>query len=368
MNKHGKFDAAKTVLAEQIREARPGDVISVIAFDSNDYPIGRIDVGEDGSPEAKEKLVAKIRGLKARGRYTNLDEPLQAAKAFLLEERAPGTRKIILLSDGLSDPSPDHTKLDLKGIAEMIPQELGWAVYMVGLPDDIAGLFQTSPQDTGIVLAPENQHIKGIVLERFSREKIHEAVTVAKQDVNPVPTLPPAVTLPTPVPEPVSSPPVETSRPLVMGQESTEKHQEPRAVPLAPPWTPLVWLLGAVALAVIGAVPLMLRRRGTPAVPSFTFDVKEGEEEAKRLLLTFDGKGKKTIGPRGDLSLGENTELPPIIGMLYWSKGRLWLTPMDTITVNGRPITTKTVVGPGDLIRVREHTRMTIAQGGENAR
>jgi hypothetical protein len=108
MQKQGRFDAAKSVLTQQIREARPGDVVYVIAFDSNDYPIGRLDVGEDGSPEAKEQLIAKLQGLKAKGRYTNLDEPLQAAKAFLLEERAPGARKILILSDGLSDPSPDH--------------------------------------------------------------------------------------------------------------------------------------------------------------------------------------------------------------------------------------------------------------------
>ena len=109
MQKQGRFEAAKSVLAQQIRDAQPGDVIYVIAFDSNDYPIGRLDVGEDGSPEAKEQLLAKIQGLKAKGRYTNLDEPLQAAKAFLLEERSLGTRKILILSDGLSDPSPDHT-------------------------------------------------------------------------------------------------------------------------------------------------------------------------------------------------------------------------------------------------------------------
>ncbi|MCI0441409.1 MAG: VWA domain-containing protein, partial [Chloroflexi bacterium] len=73
MQKQGRFEAAKSVLAQQIRDAQPGDVIYVIAFDSNDYPIGRLDVGEDGSPEAKEQLLAKIQGLKAKGRYLYLD-------------------------------------------------------------------------------------------------------------------------------------------------------------------------------------------------------------------------------------------------------------------------------------------------------
>src|SRR5262249_22703101 len=127
MQKQGRFDAAKSVLARHIRDARPGDVVYVIAFDSNDYPLGRLEVGEDGSPEAKGQLIANMQRLKARGPYTNLDQPLKAAKALLLEERAPGARKIVILSDGVSDPSPDHVKVDLTGIGQMIPQTLGWA-------------------------------------------------------------------------------------------------------------------------------------------------------------------------------------------------------------------------------------------------
>lgn len=376
MQKQGRFEAAKSVLAQQIREAQPGEVIYVIAFDSNDYPIGRLDVGEDGSPEAKEQLIAKIQGLKAKGRYTNLDEPLQAAKAFLLEERAPGARKILILSDGLSDPSPDHSKLDLKGIAEMIPQTLAWAVYLVGLPDDIAGLFQTPPPETGLVLAPEEPHIKGIALERFSRAKLEEAVTTAKNDVPSLPApAPPAV------PEPVPASPVPvTDLAAVLAQASAAVPETAPSLPpsggippdlcCAPPpprpaWPLLGGLLSALLLVVLGVAPLVRRRPESKPRASFVLEVQEETRDARRVPLVLGEDEQKTLGPRGDIALLHSPELPAVVGTLRWSKEQLWLTPQDTLTVNGRLITTKTPVGPGDRLKVRENVHVIIDEGEE---
>ena len=363
MNKHGKFEAAKVALIQQIKEAPPGDVVYVIAFDSNDYPLGRLEVGEDGSPEAKTQLMAKIQGLKARGRYTNLDQPLKSAKALLLEERAPGARKIVILSDGISDPSPDHSKIDLTGIAQMIPQTLGWAVYLVGLPDDIAGLFQAPPQDTGFVLAPEEPHIKGIALQRFSREKLEAAVTVAKRDVPapaPLPLPAPAVQEPLPLPLPVQ----DASALPETTPESTGKAEAPRARPAFP----LLWVLGAGLCAVMGVWPLWRRRRPrNKTLTSFTLDVQEGTGATQRFPVAFGDKEKKTVGPRGDIPLTGDPQLPAIVCTLCWSKGRLWLTPQDTIAVHGQPITTRTAVGAGARISVRDHVHITIEPGEENA-
>lgn len=376
MQKQGRFEAAKSVLAQQIREAQPGEVLYVIAFDSNDYPIGRLDVGEDGSPEAKEQLIAKIQGLKAKGRYTNLDEPLQAAKAFLLEERAPGARKILILSDGLSDPSPDHSKLDLKGIAEMIPQTLAWAVYLVGLPDDIAGLFQTPPPETGLVLALEEPHIKGIALERFSRAKLKEAVTTAKNDV-------PSLPAPTPpaVPEPVPAPAVPVPDLAAVLAQARAVVPEPAPAPppvedspappcCAPPpprsaWPLLGGLLSALLLAGLGMATLVRRRPERPPRAAFVLEVQEETGEAKRVPLVLGEGDKKTLGPRGDIPLEGHPELPAVVGALRWSKGRLWLTPQDTMTVNGRSVTSRTPIGPGDQLKVRDSVRIIIDEGEE---
>jgi len=360
MQKQGRFDAAKSVLARHIRDARPGDVVYVIAFDSNDYPLGRIEVGEDGSAGTKAQLIANMQRLKARGRYTNLDQPLKAAKALLLEERAPGARKIVILSDGVSDPSPDHVKVDLTGIGQMIPQTLGWAVYIVGLPDDIAGLFQTSAPETGLVLAPEEPHIKGIALARFSRAKLEEAVTTAKTDPPPVvPPLPapaqPAVPAPAPAPPPVEdspAPPVEASSP-------------PPAVAPRSAWPLLGGLLSALLLAGLGMATLVRRRPERPPRATFVLEVQEATGETKRVPLVLGEGDKKTLGPRGDIPLEGHPELPAVVGALRWSAGRLWLTPQDTMTVNGRSVTSRTPVGPGDQLKVRDSVRITIDEGEE---
>lgn len=365
MQKQGKFDAARRELAQQIREAQPGDVLYVIAFDSNDYPMGRLEVGEDGSPEAKAQLIAKIQGLKARGRYTNLDQPLKSAKALLLEERAPGARKIVILSDGLSDPSPDHTKVDLQSMAQMIPQTLGWAVYLIGLSDDIAGLFQTSPSETGLVLAPAEPHIKGIPLEHFSRARIAAAMTVTKHDaLPPVPPPPPAVPAPPAAPE---TPPAIPAAP-----ERSAVPQEPleAAAVLQGVAVPLVWGGAALLCAAFGGWLLLRRRAGDmPRAPraAFTLEVQEdGGEGTKWPLILGEGE-QKSIGPQGDISLGSDLALPKVVCTLRWSTGRLWLTPLDTITVNSRPVATRTPVGPGDWLRVRDRVRMIIEAGEEMA-
>jgi hypothetical protein len=76
------------------------------------------------------------------------------------------------------------------------------------------------------------------------------------------------------------------------------------------------------------------------------------------------GEGdKKTLGPRGDIPLEGHPELPGVVGTLRWSKERLWLTPQDTLTVNGRSITSRTPVGPGDQLTVRDSVRIIIDEG-----
>lgn len=358
MKSHNKFSSAKAALIQQIEEAPPGDVIYVIAFDTNDYPVGRMEVGEDGSSEAKAQLITKVRTLRATGRWTNIDEPLQAAKALLLEERAAGARKIIILSDGLSDPSPDHVRLDLQGIGQMIPQELGWSVYLVGLPDDIAGLFQTQPHETAeIISAPESPQIKGIALQQFSREKIGEAVKVVKEDVLPSASASVAPPVPVQVAQetPASLPQTSTPDPSATSADA------PTGTPL-----PLSWLLGATLLAILGGAVLFLPRRDAKSqITSFTLDVQEGETDSKQFPLTLNEGDKKTIGTKGDVPLSD-PDLPAVVCTLHSNKGQLYLTPRDTIGVNGQPVIAKTPVGVGDRITVREKTIITINEGGVN--
>jgi len=95
-----------------------------------------------------------------------------------------------------------------------------------------------------------------------------------------------------------------------------------------------------------------------------TLEVKEGGE-LKRFPLTLHEGEKKGIGPQGDIPLA-TPELPPIVFTLLWKNGQLWLTPQDRIIVNNHPVTTKTPVGLGDLICVRDTIKITIHEGGNN--
>lgn len=331
MNKEGRFDSAREVLIREIQEAKPGDVLLIGSFDSNDYLIGRLAVDESGSNEEKEEIINKVRSLSASGQWTNLDEPLQASKAILLEERAQGKRRIIILSDGLSDPSPDHQPVDLAKIAEILPQSLGWSLYLIGLSEDIEGLFQTTTQESQITVNPLYPHVKGIPLKEFNHEKIEEAVDVAKNDA----------------PEPSTTPPQQT---------------EPK--PIAAPW-PL--LLGAFALAAV-SIPLLLIHKGRKKQKlGLTLEIRSMDEESKELQVALEDGKKKTAGPKGEIQIESRAlELPPVIFSIQWQKGTLWLLPQDSITVNGKLANDKIAIGVGDLIKVRDKVSILIKEGGDD--
>ncbi len=330
MRHHG-FEEAKAVLIREVEAAHSGDVLFIGTFDTSDRLLGRLAVGEDGSPDAKADLIAKIQGLKADGKWTNLDMPVKSAKAMLLEERAPGVRRIMILSDGLSDPAPGFEKIDLEKISEMVPQKLGFSLYLIGLPEDIAGLFQAQPEGSGVVTAPEAPHIKGIALKEFTRERIEEGVKIAKEDP--------------PTPSGDSVPP----------SPSEEAVKEPST-----PFPLSLFLLGAGLLLVVGSATWWMGRNGEAKPHQFTLEVREGNEETKRFALAFGPRTrKKTIGPRGDIPLHDSV-LPPVVFSLLWEKGRLWLIPQDSITMNSRPVTAKTAVSPGDLIGVRESVKIVV--------
>ncbi len=316
MKNHG-FEDAKDVLVEQIKAGEPGDVIHIIAFDTNDYFLGKVEVGEGGGKEDKEALIKKVMGLKPKGLYTNIDEALQSAKALLLEERTPGIRKIIVLSDGISDPSPGHEKVDIKAISKIIPQELGWSVYIVGLSDDIAGLFQQNSRTKGIVVNPEIPHVKGVPIEEFSREKIDEAVDIAKEDR----------------PSPLEN-----------------------AIPVLP------WLIGAGVLVIISIAYLLLNKKKSEVNLIFEVTDKDGKTLHHPLLIREGNK--KTVGPRGEIPV-EMEGIPPVVFYLTLQKELLWLTPLDAITLNGKPVGQKTTVNFGDVLSVRGVIKIIINQGGD---
>ena len=348
MNVDGKINAAKAALIEQVNQAQPGDVVYVITFAINDHLVGRIEVGEDGSLTEKQSLVAQIARVRAggtAGAHTNLDEALQGAKSALLLEPAPGTRKIIVLSDGVSDPSTDHEKLDLAAIASMVPQG-SWALYIVGLPGDIAGLFRTPAQPGGVIVAPKHPNVMAIPITQFSRERIEAAVTAAKDE-------PVIVVTPTSIgtqEQTLESP----STPIQTTTASKVAPPKPWSSAIAP------WIVASLALVAL-PLPLMWLRKAAPEdLLRVVIEIDEGAgSEPRRYPIAFAERTTKTIGPRGDIALSDS-ELPPIVCTLERRRGQLRLAPQDTVTINGEPIATNTALGIGDVIQIRQCVTLRI--------
>lgn len=334
MNKGGRFESARDVLIREIRESKPGDVLYIGNFDTNDYLIGRLAVDESGSNEEKEKLINKVRSLRAKGQWTNLDEPLQASKATLLEERTPGNRKIVILSDGLSDPSPDHQVVDLEKVAEIVPQSLGWSLYLIGLSEDIEGLFQAKSSESQLTVNQQYPHVKGIPLKDFTHAKIENAVETVKKD----------------------------SMEVVTNSEPTSEQAA-----LKPRRAPWALILSAFALAAV-SVPLLLvhRSKNQQKLP-LVLEIRGTDGESKEIQVLIEEGKKKTAGPKGEIPIEDRgLELPSVIFSIQWEKGSLWLLPQDSITVNGKLINDKVNIGVGDRIKVRDKLTILVKEGGDN--
>lgn len=347
MKYHG-FEAAKNVLIEHINATKQGEVIYVIAFHTNDDFIGRLAVGENTDKD-REVLINKVKELKANGKHTNIDEPLQAAKALLLEERAPGKRRIVVLSDGISDPSPDHEKVDLNTIAEIIPQESGWSVYVVGLPDDIAGLFQTQ-QLTGMVADSETPHVKGIPLEKFSYKDIKEAVEAVKEDDMASTTTPPQE----------KDTPLEKFSHEDLKEAAGTVTKDNMALSHSVPIWPLFLVAGVIFFAT-GCFYFSSRKTSALNLVLEINYLQTGETVTQPIII--HEKEIKSVGPQGNIII-QAEGIPPVVFSLMLKKEILWLTPLDSVRLNGTVITERAPVGLGDVITLRQLLKLTIIEEG----
>lgn len=324
MNKEGRFESAKEVLIREIDDAKPGDVMYIGSFDSNDHIIGRLAVDETGSREDKKKFIDAVRSLSAKGLWTNIDEPLKASKAIMYDERAPG--KIVILSDGLSDPSPDHQPVDLGKIAEIVPQSLGWSLYLIGLSQDIEGLFQTKSPEAVLTVNQEYPHIKGIALNELTRAKIEEAVHTVKGN-----------------------------------EAKTVENSRREAVPAPWPAVLTASFIGAVS------VPLLLVHRHRRKKLVLIFEARGTDGESKELQVVFEDGVKKSVGPKGDIVVeSDNMEFPPILFSIQWTKDTLWLLPQDSISINGKLANDKVAISIGDSIKARDRVLIVIKEGGRD--
>lgn len=332
MNKDGRFESARDVLVGEINEARPGDVLYIGHFDRDDHIDGRLAVDESGSKEDKGKLITKVRSLAPKGQWTNLDQPLKASKAIMLDERTVG--KIIILSDGLSDPSPDHQPVDLAKIAEIVPQSWGWSIYLIGLSQDIEGLFQAKSTESEVIVSKQYPQLRAIPIGEFSHEKIEGAVDSARKDAK------------------------ETAANEDLSSQQLERK------PIPAPW-PL--LLGAAALAFVSLPLLAVHKIRTKQKLPLVFEIGDMDGGSKELQVSLDEGRKKSVGPKGEIAVESgNIELPPVLFSIHWKKSTLWLLPQESITVNGKLANDRVAVGIGDLIKVRDKVSILIKEGGNH--
>lgn len=350
MRGHG-FEEAKEALIHRVEAAEPGDVLYVGRFDVSEALVGRLAVAEHGSEQEKQALIDRIEDLEANGEWTNLDLPVKAGKALLLEERAPGTRRIVILSDGLSDPAPGFEPVDLATMAEILPQRLGVSLYLIGLPGDIAGLFQVDTGRSPIVHSPDEPHIKGIPVAAFTSAGIQQGLDISQADPVEQPL--------TPEPSSGSTANLDwlhgfagavVSALLVPGDFAPE-------VPFLP--------LAALAAVVAGIVGTLVWMRHRPRlVRRLALEVREtGQAQAHMVEIRLQDGDSTTVGPRGDVVVGSK-DPTPVFFTIRFRKGRLLLIPQDRVTVNGDPVDTATSVTPGDAINVRDMVHIILDEGG----
>lgn len=360
-----RFDAACSALVRELQSLAPGDVAYVIAFDVNERRLGRIAVTEDGTAEGLSEVVAQINALTARGLYTNLDEVIDAAKVAIFEDRTPGDRRIVIVSDGLSDPDRHHQHVDLAALGQMVPQTLGVSLFLIGLSEDLARLFGPQEEPRPIIVAPEFPHIAAIPFDPSAPSTLSDALSKVRALPVVTVTLAPAPT-PTDLPRPspsVSPTPSRTTPSTATAAVAVWRPADGRRRTISVQQL-VPWVIGSLLLAGFGASVPFLRPRRERAVHAFVLDVTEPGGIASQTPIALRDGDKVAVGPRGDVTLSD-PDLPAVVLTITSDTGLLWLTPLDSVSINGQPVTRPMQVGVGDAITVRDTIRIRIDEGAD---
>ena len=252
------FREAQDALLELLGSLRPCDRFHVIPFSETKLDGLSRELTADNRAAVLVEAEAFIRGLRPGGRkgdayghWTNLDEGVDAATLALLQEDDQRKGMIVLISDGLSDPDPQHRPVDLAELGRRIPQG-AVSLYLVDLSGrEIPGLEQSQigPFDVGRLA---NTPVIVIPLRRVDdlRQLLHELEREGR-------TAEAQATPEAPAGSVDEAPPAP--RPL-----------RPR----------LVWLLPLLIAVAVGVALLRRRRRETLPRP-------------RRLLIQMDGQERR---------------------------------------------------------------------------
>jgi hypothetical protein len=140
MRKHG-FNKAQNELVEYLRSLPEGTHFWIIPFSENEMPAFERELKEANRDAVLIEAESFIEGLEAGGRkgdsygfFTNIDEGVDAGKLAVLQQPGPGSRSIVLISDGISEPDAYHSPVDVQKLTKRIPDSIH--LYLIDLAGD----------------------------------------------------------------------------------------------------------------------------------------------------------------------------------------------------------------------------------------
>jgi len=341
MSINRRIEAAKRAVIKEIERAKPGDKIWIITFDTYARLLGKLEVGE--SP-TKQALIQKISEIRASGPWTHLEQAVMKAKTILVDRREIVGAKILIFSDGISDPDPSSgvPPVNLEDIATLLPQKLGINVYLISFKEDIVGFFKTEAKDFEVVVNPSAPHIKGVPIDSFTSKKIEDAIKETRKEYSKEISIP-----------------QKNSKEQSKGKELPKKYKRADSK---------ILYVGPLILGILAIFVLLIIYTQKNRKEVFHF-ILETEMAGEKKEIEFDlpeGK-RKSVGLSGDIQVPSFEDLPPILFSLQRKKGQTWLIPQDAIFLNGLEITNMSQVNSGDLIGVRDKLIFRILERGEES-
>jgi len=343
MKTEAKIDAAKEAVIREIERAKPGDKIWIVTFDTYARLLGKLEGGE--SPrfvETKRALIQKLSQVKAMGRWTHLEQAVMKAKTILLDGREIVGAKILIFSDGISDPDPSSgvPPVNLEEIATLLPQNLGINVYLISFKDDIVGFFKTETTDSKVMVNPSAPHIKGVPIDSFTSEKIENALKEIRKGYS-----------------------KEISIHQKKPKEQSKRKELPKTYKNV---DSKILYVGPLILAILAIFVLFIiyTQKNRKEISHFILETEIGDEKKEIEIDLPEGK-RKSVGSSGDIQVSFFEDLPPILFSLQRKKGQTWLIPQDAISLNGLEIINMSQVNSGDLIGVRDKLIFRISERGE---
>jgi hypothetical protein len=269
------FREAQEALLELLGSLRPCDRFHVIPFSETKLE----GLARELTTESRASVLAEaetfVRGLRPGGRkgdayghYTNLDEGVDAAMLALLREDDGRKGMIVMISDGLSDPDPQHRPVDLAELGRRIPRG-AFNLYLVDLlgrgipglePGQIGSFDVGRVANTPVIVIPLRrvEDLRRLLHELESRDRAEEVPP--RRDA-----LPEA---PQPGPE-------------------GEPDPEPRTL-----WRELAWVLPLLVAAAIAVTLVARRRRVAAPAPG-----------PRRLVIRMNGEERR-YGLPATLTIG----------------------------------------------------------------